>query len=358
MFVCFNVGMSTQIPDRMRAILKEVSRSFYLTLRVLPAPVRAQIGLAYLLARATDTIADTCLIPVEKRLVALQIMQRAIRAAAENQVVEIPDFGELAATQKLPAGRGSDAESDLLKNIAQILQWLWIQTPADRMLVWDLLEIITSGQEMDLSRFTGLPDGSIAALANEAELEQYTYSVAGCVGQFWTRICQAHLFPRVDLDDQWLLSRATRFGKGLQLVNILRDLPGDLRNGRCYIPRTRLGEYQLLPEALLDPSAMDRFRPLLVDYIAQAEGDLAAGWEYTLALPWRFARVRLACAWPILIGMKTLARLRSANVLDAQNPIKIARSEVRALIWRSLIRYPSPAAWKRLFGIAGKKWED
>jgi farnesyl-diphosphate farnesyltransferase len=244
-------------------MLKEVSRSFYLTLRVLPGPVRTQIGLAYLLARATDTVADTRLIPAEKRLAALQSMRAAICAAADNREIEIPDFGELAAAQKLSAGRGSDAESDLLKNIAQVLQWLRIQIPENRILIRDLLEIISGGQEMDLLRFTELPDGSIAALNNEAELEKYTYSVAGCVGEFWTRICRAHLFPRVDLDDQWMLSRATRFGKGLQLVNILRDLPGDLRNGRCYIPRTRLGEYKLRPEALLNPSAMDQFRPLL-----------------------------------------------------------------------------------------------
>ncbi len=39
-------------------LLKRTSRSFYLTLRVLPAAVRPQIGLAYLLARTTDTVAD------------------------------------------------------------------------------------------------------------------------------------------------------------------------------------------------------------------------------------------------------------------------------------------------------------
>ena len=33
-----------------------------------------------------------------------------------------------------------------------------------------------------------------------------------------------------------------RYGKGLQLVNILRDIPQDLRNGRCYIPLSFLGE--------------------------------------------------------------------------------------------------------------------
>jgi phytoene/squalene synthetase len=38
---------------------QSVSRSFYLTIRFLPRPLREPVGLAYLLARATDTIADT-----------------------------------------------------------------------------------------------------------------------------------------------------------------------------------------------------------------------------------------------------------------------------------------------------------
>ena len=47
------------------SLLKSVSRSFYLTLRVLPTGMRDPVGLAYLLARAADTIADTSLIPPE-----------------------------------------------------------------------------------------------------------------------------------------------------------------------------------------------------------------------------------------------------------------------------------------------------
>ena len=37
------------------AVLKSVSRSFYLSLRVLPSAVRPALALAYLLARAADT---------------------------------------------------------------------------------------------------------------------------------------------------------------------------------------------------------------------------------------------------------------------------------------------------------------
>ena len=49
----------------LTSLLRDVSRSFYLTLRILPSGIRQQIGLAYLLARTTDTIADTELLPLE-----------------------------------------------------------------------------------------------------------------------------------------------------------------------------------------------------------------------------------------------------------------------------------------------------
>jgi farnesyl-diphosphate farnesyltransferase len=53
-----------QVPRPLTDLLKATSRSFYLTLRVLPAAVRPQISLAYLLARTTDTIADTEIVPL------------------------------------------------------------------------------------------------------------------------------------------------------------------------------------------------------------------------------------------------------------------------------------------------------
>ena len=64
-------------------LLKQTSRTFQLTLRVLPRAIRSQIGLAYLLARTTDTIADTELVPVEQRLQALQQLRERILGTSD-----------------------------------------------------------------------------------------------------------------------------------------------------------------------------------------------------------------------------------------------------------------------------------
>src|ERR1700709_2023076 len=65
-------------------LLKGVSRSFYLTLRVLPAGMRDPIGPAYLLARAADTIADTSLIPPGQRLELLLSLRSQVNGAPDE----------------------------------------------------------------------------------------------------------------------------------------------------------------------------------------------------------------------------------------------------------------------------------
>jgi farnesyl-diphosphate farnesyltransferase len=145
-----------------------------------------------------------------------------------------------------------------------------------------------------------------------------------------------------------LLADAVRFGKGLQLVNILRDLPADLRKGRCYLPADKLGANQLQPADLLQPLNESRFRPLYGRYLDLAAAHLAAGWCYTNTLPRRQVRVRLACAWPVLIGLETLQRLRTENVLNPEHRVKVSREAVKRIMVRSVLRYPWAGAWRRL----------
>ncbi len=325
-------------PGMLTSLLKDVSRSFYLTLRVLPGRIRPQIGLAYLLARTTDTIADTELVSLERRLAALEALRRRILGQSQAPL----DLGELARRQ------GSPAEGRLLDRIEESLALLQALAPADQQRVRQVLDIITSGQDLDLRRFAGASAWRIISLRTDAELDDYTYRVAGCVGEFWTRMCRAHLFPKAPLDEALLLANGVRFGKGLQLVNILRDLPVNLRKGRCYLPADALADCKLAPPDLLEPANEARLRPLYNALLDRAKGHLLAGWDYTDALPRGCTRVRLACAWPILIGVETLKLLRCGNVLDAAHRLKISRSQVKGLIWRSVLAYPFPAAWRRL----------
>ena len=143
----------------LRSLLRDVSRSFYLTVRVLPARVRPQIGLAYLLARTTDTIADTDLVPLEHRLGALQLFRERLLGVHQRPV----DFGELVRHQS------SAPERVLLEQSEVSLALLQTLTPADRQLVLEVLKTITSGQELDLRRFAGASLDRVVALRTDAE---------------------------------------------------------------------------------------------------------------------------------------------------------------------------------------------
>jgi farnesyl-diphosphate farnesyltransferase len=336
-------------------LLKDVSRSFYLTLSVLPSSIRRQIGLAYLLARTTDTIADTQAIPVEKRLRALKDLRSRIVGKESDPI----NLGDLAM------GQASPAERTLLNQIETSLVMLQNLSRNDRELTRAVLDTIVSGQELDLERFAEVSPPAetslqmaghklerlpkrIIALQNETELDDYTYRVAGCVGEYWTKMCRAHVFPEAHWDERAMLMNGVRFGKGLQLVNILRDVPEDLRSGRCYLPVDRLADAGLTPQDLLKLTSESKVRPLYNKYLDRAAGHLTAGWIYTNALPWKSWRVRLACAWPILIGMRTIELLRTGKILDPDQRIKITREEVKKIIKRSVFYYPFPNAWRDL----------
>ena len=68
-------------------LLRSVSRSFYLSIRFLPAQLREPIGVAYLLARTTDTVADTAQISGNVRLETLKLLSNGIQGTASRDVV-------------------------------------------------------------------------------------------------------------------------------------------------------------------------------------------------------------------------------------------------------------------------------
>ncbi len=211
----------------MKAILQSVSRSFYLTIKFLPRPLRDPVSLAYLLARATDTIADTASIAVEVRLTNLLALARVIAGEL--------DFAAIAeALRNFAAHQSDPAERKLIENLPDCFAWLEKMDPADRTDIRAVLQTIVKGQELDLRRF-GDPATAVP-LRSAAELDEYTYLVAGCVGEFWTNVGFRRLPPFARRSPDEMKKLGIDYGKGLQLINILRDRAADEKNGRLYFP--------------------------------------------------------------------------------------------------------------------------
>ena len=112
--------------------------------------------------------------------------------------------------------------------------------------------------------------------------------------------------------------------------------------------RRLLAEHGLQPADLLAPANDARFRPVYDPLLRRAAGFLCDAWDYTNLIPRGQVRVRLGCAWPVLIGWETLEALKSENVLDPSRRIKVSRKRLRSLIFRSIVAYPWPRYWNRL----------
>ncbi|MDP9004019.1 MAG: squalene/phytoene synthase family protein [Verrucomicrobiota bacterium] len=321
--------MTAREIDHLRGpILRSVSRSFYLSLRVLPRPLRDPLSLAYLLARATDTIADTVDLPVPLRAESLRDLAGAIQGTAGKDALRVRDAF---------APRQSDeAERALIEAVPDAIAWLDLVEERDRTEVRTVLEKINAGQTLDLERFGSDTRTSIKALSTAAELEEYTYLVAGCVGEFWTRICFAHLPNFSDRPEGEMLALGAEYGKGLQLINILRDAGEDLRHGRCYFPASELQSLGVAPGKILRQPA--RVGPVLNRWRYQAGHGLEAGVKYACAI--RNRRLRFATALPALIGARTLALLRDGEQAIFERRVKVPRREVRKMILASALASP------------------
>ena len=314
-------------PDLLREILPGVSRSFALSLQVLPASLRRPVGVTYLVARAADTIADTRALAPAARLAALHALREFLGEGA----------GAAPTLSGSAAGGQTLAERTLLAHLPDVLAAYRALEPGDRTRALEVLLTLTQAMVEALERFPPEMADRVGAFDTRADLDRYTHLNAGCVGEFWTDMVVAHRPRCAGWDLPAMRRRGARFGQGLQLVNVLRDLPRDLRIGRCYLPAADLAALGLVPQDLLNPAALPRLRPLLDALIDEALLRLDEGRAYTLAVPRREARLRLASSWPLLIGLGTLALLRRAeNLLDPTVTVKVSRGEVRWLLARSL----------------------
>ncbi|OXI38495.1 phytoene/squalene synthase family protein [Burkholderia aenigmatica] len=319
-------------------LLKNVSRSFYLTLRVLPDGMRNPVGLAYLLARAADTIADTALVAPDRRA--------ALLTDLRDEVERLGDGVALSrALEDVTRMQTDSHEHVLLGSIEPMLALLRAQPDADRASIRKVVATLTAGMVFDLRTFPDEQSGRVASLPTRDELDRYTYLVAGCVGEFWTDMTGMHTPAARGWNLPDMCEKGIRFGKALQMTNILRDCGKDLRIGRCYLPDDVLAAHGLGVADLMSPDASARARGVLVDLLRVTLDQYRDACLYTLAIPRRFVRLRLACLWPIMIGLETLELLAGhAAWLDPVKPAKVPRKRVYRIMASSLALVGSNAA--------------
>ncbi len=306
--------------DSHNDLLKSVSRSFYLSLRFLPGAMREPVSLGYLLARFTDTIADAPGLDSCRRLDLLDQTRLIIQGECQNYDLELKDVAAVLT---------HDGERRLVERSRELFEWYREIDSENRDHLSEVILTIIHGQAWDATCFES---DSPVACESADELLRYTYWVAGCVGEFWTKVGFTTLGEKfADPDSASLmLVNGRKLGQALQLINILRDIHEDLRNGRCYLPSSELREAgwdgKSAPTAKVMAPAFDKWIGVCQEYLEEADHYIEEVRDF---------RVRFCTRLPKLLAAETACALSEAGIDQVMlHRIKVPRSQV----WKSMAR--------------------
>ncbi len=285
-------------------LLVKTSRTFALSIPLLPEPTRQEVTVAYLLFRIADTFEDAAKRPHQRRIEALHEFARLLR---EPSPEEARRWASRWA-QESPCGHKGYLE--LLSETPQVLQaFVALSKNAH-----DVIRAHTVRTAKGMAGFVArTSDAGVLRLHDVHDLRGYCYVVAGIVGEMLTEL---FLLGRDFLQPiaSFLRQRASRFGEALQLVNILRDSAEDAREGRCYLPEN-----------------VDRR-----EIFALARDDLSTAGSYVRALQGAVAPRGLVAfsALPVQLAWATLDRVEErgpGSKLTRKEVFEIVEAVERAL---------------------------
>ncbi len=317
------------IAQTLDHLLKQTARSFYLTIHALPETVRWPITIAYLLARATDSVADEVKLPVTTCSSTIRGMFDAVQSNQSAKDLLKPVLSAFPETT---------GEQLLLTDFDLVITAFSQLDVESKQNILEVFGHIVQGQCLELETFD---KKSMQCISTAKELDHYTYLVAGCVGEFWTKLCFSKIpnYSQRSLDE--LRPLAIRFGQGLQLTNILRDLPRDIAHYRCFLPLDEIKARGMHPMMLQDQ--LNELAPIVAAWRNKAVRDLQAGWQYMLHIEHK--TIRSTLAMPLLFGFATLKLLENPRYLSEQKPVKISRRMLALLLMIAKFSYFSTHAF-------------
>lgn len=305
--------------DHVFDLLRATSRTFALSIEGLPARLREQVAVAYLLFRVSDYLEDHETLDPNDKVRLLERWESAVTSPALRGV-----FGDELA---LVPHREDDAEAVVAREFGMLLDALDGFPDEVRRAITDRVRETTRG----MARW----QAKGPEVENEAELDDYMHHVAGLVGYLMTDLFSIH-FESVAGRRHLLMPLAREFGLALQCVNILRGLRKDYERGWIFVPRSFCAAYDLLTTDLFRRSEQCRAMRVVADLVAKAERHLRAGLSYVRLLPRRLHSVRLACMWPLLFAARTIAATRdNPEVLTGE--VKISRTTVKRIVGTSTL---------------------
>ncbi len=293
-------------------IVRAVSRTFALSIERLPKGLRDMVATAYLLFRVSDCLEDNNYLVAPQKAELLHLWTRVL---ADSMPVD-------ALTGKIHQLDESDPEVYVAKHAGELIDAL-------RRFPEPIQEIITkhvNDTSLGMARWqTNGPE-----VRNEEEMDDYMHQVAGRVGYLLTDLF-AWYSPVINERKEKLLPLARHFGLALQTVNIIRGLRKDYERGWVYVPRTFYEPLGLTRDDLFSPEHAVQILQVIQRLADKAETHLQYGLNYITNLPKWLHGLRLACMWPLLFAVRTLAVSRD-NIDVIISEAKITRPEVKKII--------------------------
>lgn len=320
-------------PVDLEHLLAKTSRTFALTIPLLPDPARRDVTLAYLLFRIADTLEDAERLRPAARFAALVDFSRLLQTRNAHAAAKF------ACTWTSLRPSGNPWYLKLLSCTETVI--LEIQRGDPR--IADVIFRHARRSTLGMARFVAQAQrGSGLQLETMGELKDYCYAVAGIVGEMLTEIFAARLDWRHV--PPLLNQHAAAFGEGLQLVNILKDSEEDRENGRAFIPR-HVARAEVAELARRDLQQAETYVEAL------RTSGVAPGYVAFADLPLQLARGTLRCVELHGPGAK-VSRPELAQVLSSV----VARARSGRLPARSVASPADPAAGSPAgeTGIPGK----
>jgi farnesyl-diphosphate farnesyltransferase len=327
------------------AALPRVSRTFAVSIRLLPFPLEYPTLIAYLLCRIADTIEDAPGMSAEDKRCLLEAWRRSL-----------DDDGPSPAPLQAVFPDPRSPEENLVRSSDRVLREFRSLAPDRRAAIRPWVQEMCAGMAEFAGRRAG--EAALAEIGTVGDLDRYTYYVAGTVGHLLTDLFSLHAArvrsPRLTR----LKQLATSFGRGLQLTNIIKDVADDRQRGWSFVPRQLCDAWGVRPEDLQDGRHREGARQVMLALIAKAKAHLADALAYTTTLPRREYGIRLFCLTALYFAVRTLRLAeREPRLLDPGHKVKITRTAVYRTILAARLVAPSNALVRGYFRLlAGGTW--
>lgn len=191
-------------------LLEQTSRTFYIPISRLPPNLKEAVSSAYLCMRAIDQIEDDPDLEPELKIKVLKQMSTRLQSGVDHHSFTTNSnswqtYGNLPEVSLRLEEWAALAPQAIAPRI-----WEATAAMADRMAYW----VSCNWQ-----------------IHTEADLDHYTFSVAGAVGLLLSDLWAWHDGTNTNR------TQAIAYGRGLQAVNILRNHTEDLARGVNFYPQ-------------------------------------------------------------------------------------------------------------------------